>query len=120
VTQWRETAQACFYCGVPADTIDHVPPQSVRPILIQFELTKWKFHEVPACHECNCLLGARQPWTVEGRKTAVKELLKRRYRQFIEMPSWDESKLADLGRGMQDFVTESQVFARLIKQRLAW
>jgi hypothetical protein len=120
VTTWRETAQACFYCGVPADTVDHVPPRIARPLLIEHNVTRWKFVEVPACQECNSYLGARQPWDLAGRKAMMKQFLRRRYRAFVEMPEWTDEEKTALGRGLSDFVTESQVLARLIRARLAW
>ena len=117
---WRETAHPCYYCGAPAETIDHVPPQSVRPILIEYNVTKWNFVEVDACRECNSLLGARQPWALAERKAKIKELLRKQYRRYLEIPEWTEVELGDLGRGLSDFVAEGQVLQKWLKQRLAW
>lgn len=81
---WRmpstDPVEACYYCGVPADTIDHVPPRAARPAIIQTGLTsRYPFVEIPSCRECNCLLGARPLWLVKQRKKFVKGALKRRY-----------------------------------------
>jgi hypothetical protein len=50
----------------------------------------------------------------------TKQFLGRRYRAFVEMPEWADEEKPGLGRGLSDFVTESQVLAQLIRARLAW
>jgi hypothetical protein len=121
---WREqpvpAANPCTYCGLPADSIDHVPPQSVRPILTGLQVTRFAFVEVAACRQCNSYLSDRQPWTVAGRKQRIKEWLKRRYGAYLRMPDWSDTELCELGRTMQEFVVEGQIMKRLIQQRLRW
>lgn len=117
---WKVTAAPCFYCGCPAASIDHVPPRSVRPTLIEFQVTRWPFVEVEACHECNCYLGAQPPWTLPERKAKVKEHLKRKYGKYLRMPNWTEHEISEMGRGIFDLINESQILKELIKKRLGW
>lgn len=112
---------ACTYCGMSADTIDHVPPQVARPFLLSQGLhLKYPFVEVRCCRECNSLLGAQAYWTVADRKRYIKKRLRRRYRDYLRMPEWKDSELQELGRGLHDMVLQSQVMQDLIKKRLGW
>ena len=110
----------CHYCGMPADTIDHVPPRSVRSVIIEHDVTRWPFKEVNCCRECNSLLGAEPPWTVSGRKKAIKEKLKRRYKKYLNIPNWDDSDLGRLGRTLESHVHEGLVLQEAIKMRIKW
>lgn len=97
---WRAGIKAktaeCFYCTMPADTMDHTPPKSVRPYLLSQGWTESHFYEVPACKECNSLLGAREPWTPADRRKRIHALLRHRYRKYLSMPEWTEADLAAL------------------------
>ena len=121
---WAETpptAQACTYCGIPADTIDHVPPQSARPAIIEIGLrNRWPFEEVISCRECNLLLGARALWTVKSRKAFIKKALARRYKKYLRIPSWTDAEIARMGRGLQDHVLSGIVIRELVNKRLKW
>ena len=114
------TVTPCYYCGCPATTIDHIPPQSVRPDLISLGITKWDFIEVEACHECNCALGARALWTLPKRKEFMKDWIRRRYAKYLAMPEWSENELKELGYNLESSVTSGQIIARLTRQRLKW
>lgn len=112
----------CHYCGMPADTVDHVPPRSVRPIILQQAATRWPFLEVPACHECNCLLGNREPWTIVARKKVIKEKLKRRYRRYLKIPDWTPQELeANPPRGLLgSYIHEGVMIKAVTLARLKW
>lgn len=117
----------CVYCGVPASSKDHVPPVSIRDWLylqqgLEAEMRR-RFPpvEVPACHECNTLLGARWPWTVLGRKARIKIILRIRYRKVLAIPEWSDY---EIGR-LEDSPLKAKLLDKLalqqkIKERLAW
>lgn len=117
---WKATASPCYYCGCPAETVDHVPPRSVRPILIQMGVTRWDFIEVEACKECNCVLGHKSLWTLTERKAYIKQWLRRRYRRYISMPAWTDAELDELGRGIQQYVDQGRIIGELARKRIAW
>lgn len=117
---WSETAEPCYYCGSPADTIDHIPPKSVRQFLIDHQVSKWEFKEVSACHECNTSLGTRLPWTPSGRKEAIKEILRKKYKHELAMPAWGQKEIDDLGHGLKEFVNQSRLFGEWIRKRIQW
>lgn len=112
----------CAYCGVPADTVDHVPPISIRGSLVTLGETRWPFIEVPACHECNNLFGDRPPWTVLGRKAEIKKLLRKRYRKYLAIPEWEDREIMEHDpRGLLGSYIREGIFIRdVIRKRLKW
>lgn len=113
--------KACYYCGVIADTIDHVPPTSIRPTLVSLGLhLKIPFKEVRACRECNSLLGSRDIWLLTQRKQFIKKALRRRYKKILKCPEWTDSELASLNGSLQSFVIQRQVLKEILFKRLAW
>ena len=82
----RRDIRPCWYCGVPSDSIDHVPPQRIRDFLVERKITKYRFAEVWSCRECNSLLGARPIWDVHRRKRFIKQALRKKYRRYLAIP----------------------------------
>lgn len=117
---WMETAEPCIYCGMPANSVDHVPPTSVRPILVGMGVQRWDFVEVSACGECNSAIGAKALWTVRERKAWVKQFLKRKYRRVLSLPDWTGEEIEELGRGLQDHVKATSALKKLTQGRLGW
>jgi hypothetical protein len=104
-----------------ADSIDHLPPRSVRSTLQQQGVAgRYKFLEVDCCRECNCLAGAEPPWDLPGRKKMLKKKLKKRYAKYLNMPRWDEKELSELGRNLRIKVEQGLLLKGLIEQRLKW
>src|SRR3990172_1269779 len=84
---WRDnpgTVPPCYYCGMPGNTIDHVPPTSARYRLVELGLqSRYPNNEVNACSECNGLLGCRPIWTLSERKQFIKKALQRKYKKSL-------------------------------------
>jgi hypothetical protein len=113
--------EPCIYCGVVADTIDHVPPQSARPRIIQMGMVShYHFRTVPACRECNCALGTRSPWSLVDRKAWVKTWIKRRYARYLTIPDWEPEDLARLGPMLRKFTESGLAIRDVTRKRLAW
>lgn len=111
----------CYYCGVPADSVDHVPPQCQRPILESLGLKgRYEWVQVWACRECNSLLGARAIFTVRERKKFIKGALRRRYRKYLRIPEWHHSELAELGPTAKSYVISGIVTKELVEKRINW
>jgi 5-methylcytosine-specific restriction endonuclease McrA len=111
----------CVYCGLVGDSIDHVPPSSVRPSLLDLGLAKrYPFVEVRACQECNSALSNRALWTVGARKEYIKRFLRARYRRFLKIPSWSDRELGALDPHMREHVLQGLDVRDLIKARIAF
>ena len=64
-------------------------------------IPKSNWVEVPACKECNYILGNSLQNSLEARKAELKIRLKKRYKKLLEMPLWDDSELNELGPGLR-------------------
>ena len=115
-----EEVEPCYYCGMPGGTIDHVPPQSIRPGLLKDGITRWEFVEVRACHECNSILSSQPPWTLGARKQKIKRKLADKYANYLEMPDWEDSELGRLGDVLGDYVASGVLMKEMLKKRLKW
>jgi len=111
----------CTYCGLPGQGIDHIPPQSIRPILLELGFGfRYPFLEVPSCHECNELLGTRAIWQLPSRKRFIKATLRRRYKKLLAMPEWSLEEIKELGPNCSTFVLQSALRRRTLIDRLKW
>ena len=110
---------ACYYCGAPGTTIDHVPPKTARDRLIALG-RHFTPVELPACSECNSAIGARALWTASERKAFVKRWLRQRYAKYLRIPPWTESELAPLGDQLRGYILASIERQRQIRARISW
>jgi hypothetical protein len=124
-SDWRDDATPCYYCGRPASAVDHVIPKAVlRSIGDDKEsLQKTTNHRVltvPTCRECNTLLGATTQSTLKGRKAYLKERIRRRYKQVLKTPYWNEEDIGELGPTLRQAVRGAINMKKEILARLRW
>ena len=121
---WRDrdkAPRACRYCGLAADGVDHIPPQSARERIKELGMSdRFPDVEVPCCGECNSLLGARALWTVGRRKRFIKTALSRRYRRFLRLPAWSNAELSRLGPSLQSSTIAALIIKDLVLERIAY
>lgn len=102
---------ACFYCGMFADSVDHVIP-------------RWLVGDdtvmVMACRECNCALGAKMFDDAIAKRQWIKWWLRQRYERLLGMPEWSDRELAALGPALRQYVLANLRNREIIKARLAW
>lgn len=112
---------ACYYCGLLADTKDHVRPQSLGDRAAFFASSALPPDiTVPACRECNCALGARFFRTLGDRKAWIKGRLRRRYRKLLQMPHWTDAELGRLSGMLRVHVEQLQIAAATAWARVRW
>jgi hypothetical protein len=120
--------EPCYYCGLPATTVDHVIPVSMLADLSTlgddeaFEALTSRFrkHLVPACRECNSILGNKYVDSLAKRREYVKKRLRTRYDRFLETPDWNDSELSQVSDMLQGYIVHSIAKRDLIRQRIAW
>lgn len=123
-----EAENPCYYCGSPADTIDHVVPRSLLVSITDSgvdELTaaamkRSRRMTVPACRECNGLAGAKFHETLAERAEFVRTRLGQRYRKALAMPDWSATELAELAPGLRGYVIAGLIERDLLRRRLRY
>lgn len=110
----------CTYCGVPADSIDHIPPQCMRNTLKDLGdyIGVWK--EVPACLWCNSTLGSLALLTITDRRDYIKKVIRRKFKKLLASPVWSDADIEECGEGLRAYLFDQREQARLIRDRLAW
>jgi len=119
---WTDLGRACAYCGVAAETYDHVPNLAMLHALgiEHYQRRKIQLWKVPACRECNVLLSDCAATSIPDRRAQIKAKLKARYAKLLAMPSWTDREIADLGIGLQDVIEDANAVRSWIKRRLEW
>lgn len=80
----------------------------------------YPFHEVRCCRECNSALGRQALWTIESRKSYMKEWLKRRYQRYLDIPDWSDQELAQMGPTLEASIRQGLAVREVTKRRLAF
>ena len=112
----------CAYCGLPAVCIDHCPAlSSVLAVGTQYcEDNNIPLHLVPACTECNGLIGSKILWTFEDRKQFVARRLKSRYKKISSLPPWSDDEIEQMGRGLKSMVRAKEDLRQVTVRRIAF
>jgi hypothetical protein len=111
----------CFYCGLPASTIDHVIPISyIEQILDIDGAIPRPLYKVSACTECNCLSSSNVFNSIDDKKAFVKRRLKRRYAKYLNMPHWDQSEINKLGYNLKSNVLNANKIKEQTQKRLQY
>lgn len=118
--------ELCYYCGMPAESTDHVIPLSVLrnirglPMEQVAEITRNRILTVESCHECNHLLGATVQESLRDRKKYLKERLKKRYAKILIVPDWTEEELMGLGPHLRATVLSGIAHRNRVRIRLSY
>ena len=98
----------CFYCGDPAEGLDHVPPISLMDIM---PYEKRKQDRIPAvtvacCQDCNGALSNRRLSTVDDRLLFLESYYDAKFKKQTAM--WTEEEINGLGYSLQIMVRAKQ------------
>ena len=98
----------CFYCGDPAQALDHVPPLSMMEVLDRDKIKKDRIPRalVPCCTECNTALGDRQLINVFDRLLYLESYYDAFFKQQRAM--WSDEEIDELGYSLREFVRHKQ------------
>lgn len=109
----------CFYCGLPAGTVDHVPPLNrvTELKLIQNEI---RYLKVPSCSECNLLATDELHDDIFIRQEFVKNKIKNKYKKYLKYPDWNDDEIHSLGYRMKQSVVALMELKYLIVYRLQY
>jgi hypothetical protein len=121
-------ANACYYCGLPADTVDHVIPKTIigavqrsgDEILADAIANKSRRLTVPACRECNGLAGWKYHETLSERTEYVRGRLAQKHRKALATPDWTPRELFGLSAALRRRVIASLWERDLTRRRLRY
>jgi hypothetical protein len=105
----------CVYCGLEATTRDHLLPRTWTGDAIRRHVLT-----VPACQQCNSIIGDRFVLSITDRRKYAQERIADKNRNLLNMPAWTPDEIAKLGKSLRS-VVERGVFDRaLLRDRLSW
>jgi len=118
----------CYYCGLPASSIDHVVPQKLLQESIiagdtdsYLELiSRGRVLEVDSCQQCNSILGAGYDKTLADRKARLKQRLAKKLMRDLSTPDWSEEQLAELSPLLRTWVRQALIRKQIAQERLRW
>jgi hypothetical protein len=112
-------ATPCAYCGMPAETEDHVIPITFYQAgMDAIQMSHWRFSLVPACRECNVLASNFVFDTVSKKRRFIQERLKCRYRKILAIPFWDEDEIESLSEDFARYVKHGLKLKEIISRRI--
>ncbi len=106
----------CYYCGMIATSFDHFIPR----VLIKEGLFTEHQRLIPACQQCNSILGARVFPTLALRREAAKAGIRKKYARILNIPEWTEEEIEELGYTLKTRVRAGWKLKQLIRYRLAY
>lgn len=115
----------CVYCGILADSEDHVVPRHLlsRAGELGLDLSKvmrMKQWVHPACRECNSSLGGKLFATLRERREEAHRLIRRRYASYLRTPDWSEEELSEMGPKAQAEIVAALAVRDWVRARLRW
>jgi hypothetical protein len=105
----------CVYCGLDADTEDHLLPRGWSG-----NTSRSRVLTVPACRECNSVIGAQWASTITTRREVAHDAIRRRYRKLLSGLTPSPEDLAELGPNLRSYVEASLTVRQVVEARLAW
>jgi hypothetical protein len=119
-------AERCYYCGMTADSIDHVIPQSALeqladdPEALRVLIGRRRRLTVPACRECNSLARATTQESLNERRAFVHEAMARKYQQVLATPDWSDTELMELSPALRGRVLILLGSREILRRRIQW
>lgn len=109
----------CFYCGEPANALDHCPPlASIEGRSKNYwKKNKIKFLLVPSCTNCNSKLGNREFFSLYERCQYLESKLLSDYEKIHN--NWTDEEIEELGYtlkvSVKAYVARSQILLERIR-----
>jgi hypothetical protein len=75
---------------------------------------------VPACRECNGLLGSSYQQDLSKRKKYLKTRLRGKYKAILQMKGWTELELDEMDSTLRSHILAAIQQRRVIEARLSW
>jgi 5-methylcytosine-specific restriction endonuclease McrA len=116
-------AKSCFYCGRPATEREHTVPRAILTAMKDIgigEIVRGKKLIVPACRECNSLLGSTYQQDLAKRKRFLKARLREKYKSLLARREWTEEELEEISPNLRSQIKSDLERKRALEARLSW
>ena len=97
----------CIYCGMPADTMDHVPPISRVACYKSMKLKHEFFLKVPCCNQCNLVLSNSLQDTILRRIEFLKKRLSKKLAKKLRVADFTDDEIKEMDRVLASDVRRS-------------
>lgn len=101
----------CVYCGLDADTKDHLLPKGWAGDERSWVLT------VPSCRECNSAINDHWAPTINRRRDIAHQFIKRKYSKYIKAY---RHNLDEYGPNLRSYINSFVDVGRISKDRMSW
>lgn len=109
----------CEYCGLPADTVDHVKPVAYTNAIEHLaKISNTKL--VYCCRECNSIAGSRVFQSLAAKRAYIQQRLRQKYKKYLKMPNWSEDELSEMGSEMRRYIEQGQAMKGIVARRVRW
>lgn len=98
----KDNRYVCFYCGLPAPTLDHVPSLNcIEDLRMVHNEEDINYLKVPACSECNSMAGDIPHLDIWERRDFLKERIRQKYKKDINFRDWYDDELDTLADNLK-------------------
>jgi len=105
----------CIYCGEPGWTKDHLLPVGITGVALRKHVLT-----VPACGECNSLIGDTYATSITERRSIAKNGLRKKHWRKISSHEYSEEEIAEFGPGLRPTIIRAKQDRAAILVRLAF
>lgn len=105
----------CIYCGLEATQMDHLIPEPWSGPTARTNIAT-----VPACRECNVLIGDYVTFSITKRRAYAHEKLRERYAKWLQCKRFTAAELDEMGPNLRSVVEDGLRQRVLLEDRLRW
>lgn len=103
----------CIYCGTPGWTKDHLLPVGLTGRAVRKHVLT-----VPACGECNSLIGASYAPSITERREIAKAGIRRKYGRKLSAHEYSNEEMEEFGPGLRPTILRARSDKQAIVERL--
>ena len=105
----------CIYCGGPGWTKDHLLPIGTTGAALRRHIIT-----VPACGECNSLIGAAHAPSITERRAIAKAKLRKKHWKKITAYEYTDEEIDEFGPGLRPTLIRARQDRSATLERLSW
>lgn len=105
----------CVYCGQRGSTRDHLIPRGISG-----QSQRKSVLTVPACGECNSLIGAATLFSITERREFAQAKLRKKRAKVLRRVEYTRAELAEFGPGLRPAIIDGLIEKHHLARRLHW